>query len=91
MGLARGDGRAMSGVIDKIAWIHLDDGKILSTRSRGKDVYYLPGGKREPGETDLDTLVRESVRKSPSPLTLERLGSWVRFGPRRTAMRRASS
>jgi 8-oxo-dGTP pyrophosphatase MutT (NUDIX family) len=45
--------------IDKIAWIHLDDGRILSTRSRGKDVYYLPGGKREPGETDLDTLVRE--------------------------------
>ncbi|MFI6522802.1 NUDIX domain-containing protein [Spirillospora sp. NPDC050679] len=45
--------------IDKIAWIHLADGKILSTRSRGKDVYYIPGGKREPGETDLDTLVRE--------------------------------
>ncbi|GII58114.1 DNA mismatch repair protein MutT [Planotetraspora thailandica] len=45
--------------IDKIAWIHLRDGKILSSRSRGKDVYYLPGGKREPGETDLDTLVRE--------------------------------
>ena len=38
--------------IDKIAWIRLEDGKILSTRSRGKDVYYIPGGKREPGETD---------------------------------------
>ncbi|MET9242004.1 NUDIX domain-containing protein [Nonomuraea sp. NPDC003709] len=46
-------------MIDKIAWIHLADGKILSTRSRGKTVYYLPGGKREPGESDLDTLVRE--------------------------------
>jgi 8-oxo-dGTP pyrophosphatase MutT (NUDIX family) len=46
-------------MIDKIAWIHLDDGRILSTRSRGKDIYYLPGGKREPGETDLDTLTRE--------------------------------
>jgi 8-oxo-dGTP diphosphatase len=45
--------------IDKIAWIHLANGRILSTRSRGKDVYYLPGGKREPGETDLQTLVRE--------------------------------
>jgi DNA-binding transcriptional LysR family regulator/8-oxo-dGTP pyrophosphatase MutT (NUDIX family) len=45
--------------IDKIAWIRLEDGKILSTRSRGKDVYYLPGGKREPGETDVQTLVRE--------------------------------
>ncbi|MFC4586660.1 NUDIX hydrolase [Sphaerisporangium corydalis] len=49
----------MTTVIDKVAWIHLHDGKILSTRSRGKDVYYLPGGKREPGETDLDTLIRE--------------------------------
>jgi 8-oxo-dGTP diphosphatase len=46
-------------LIDKIAWIRLEDGKILSTRSRGKDVYYLPGGKREPGETDVQTLIRE--------------------------------
>jgi 8-oxo-dGTP diphosphatase len=45
--------------IDKVAWIQLDEGRILSTRSRGKDVYYLPGGKREPGETDVQTLVRE--------------------------------
>ncbi|WP_158883709.1 NUDIX hydrolase [Amycolatopsis anabasis] len=45
--------------IDKIAWIRLEAGKILGTRSRGKDVYYLPGGKREPGETDVQTLVRE--------------------------------
>lgn len=45
--------------IDKIAWIRLEDGKILSTRSHGKDVYYIPGGKREPGETDIQTLIRE--------------------------------
>ena len=46
-------------MIDKIAWLHLVDGRILSTRSRGKQAYYLPGGKREPGETDEQTLVRE--------------------------------
>ena len=46
-------------VIDKVAWIRLENGTILSSRSRGKDVYYLPGGKREPGENDLDTLTRE--------------------------------
>lgn len=45
--------------IDKIAWIHLAGGRVLSTRSTGKDVFYLPGGKREPGESDMDTLVRE--------------------------------
>ncbi|MBB5630125.1 NUDIX hydrolase [Sphaerisporangium krabiense] len=49
----------MNSAIDKIAWIRLDNGRILSTRSRGKNVYYIPGGKREPGETDLETLVRE--------------------------------
>ena len=45
--------------IDKIALLYLKDGKILSTLSKGKDTYYLPGGKREPGETDEETLVRE--------------------------------
>lgn len=46
-------------MIDKIAWIELKDGKILSTRSKGKDTFYIPGGKREAGETDEETLVRE--------------------------------
>lgn len=46
-------------MIDKIAWLHLHNGCILSTRSHGKDRYYLPGGKREPGETDQQTLLRE--------------------------------
>ena len=46
-------------VIDKIAWLHLYSGQVLSTRSHGKDRYYFPGGKREPGETDAQTLLRE--------------------------------
>ena len=46
-------------MIDKIAWLHLHNGAVLSTRSRGKDRYYFPGGKREVGETDAETLVRE--------------------------------
>lgn len=45
--------------IDKIAWLHLREGRVLSTRSRGKDRYYFPGGKRETGETDAQTLLRE--------------------------------
>jgi 8-oxo-dGTP diphosphatase len=45
--------------LTKIAWLHLENGRLLSTRSRGKDRYYLPGGKREPGETDQQTLLRE--------------------------------
>ena len=49
----------MGEVIDKIAWIHTKDGKVLSTLSRGKNVFYIPGGKREENETDEQTLVRE--------------------------------
>src|ERR1700712_5115811 len=45
--------------IDKLAWIVLKDKSILSTRSHGKDKYYIPGGKRENGETDLQALSRE--------------------------------
>ncbi|WFE98945.1 NUDIX domain-containing protein [Micromonospora sp. WMMD964] len=47
------------GEIDKVAWILIEDGRVLSTRSMGKEAWYLPGGKREPGETDLETLRRE--------------------------------
>jgi 8-oxo-dGTP diphosphatase len=46
-------------LIDKLAWIELQDKRILSTRSYGKDKYYIPGGKREPGETDAQALIRE--------------------------------
>ena len=46
-------------LIDKIALIELKDGKVLSTRSKGKDVYYFPGGKRDEGESDEETLIRE--------------------------------
>ncbi|KIL40913.1 DNA mismatch repair protein MutT [Gordoniibacillus kamchatkensis] len=60
----------MATIIDKIAWIYIVEGRILCARSKGNDTYYIPGGKREPGETDIDTLVREieeelSVRIKP--------------------------
>lgn len=46
-------------MIDKIAWIYIKDKKILSTLSKGKDTYYIPGGKRENFENDVETLTRE--------------------------------
>jgi len=46
-------------IIDKVAYLHLIEGRILSTRSKGKDKYYIPGGKREGNESDLETLYRE--------------------------------
>ena len=45
--------------IDKLAWIHINDGRLLAARSRGKDAFFLPGGKRESGESDEEALIRE--------------------------------
>ena len=45
--------------IDKIALIKIKDGQVLSTKSQGKNKYYFPGGKRELGESDEQTLIRE--------------------------------
>ncbi|MFA0570642.1 NUDIX hydrolase [Vibrio gallaecicus] len=49
----------MSKVIDKLAWVLIKDGKLLAVRSKGKELFYLPGGKRETGESDVDALARE--------------------------------
>lgn len=46
-------------VIDKLAWIQIQHGRILCVRSHGKDLYYIPGGKRETGESDAEALARE--------------------------------
>ncbi len=45
--------------IDKLAWLELQNKSILSTKSFGKNKYYIPGGKRENDETDAQALVRE--------------------------------
>ena len=49
----------MTGLIDTVAWVCVMDGRVLCARPHGKDVFYVPGGKREAGESDLQTLVRE--------------------------------
>ncbi|MBB6372627.1 NUDIX hydrolase [Chryseobacterium shigense] len=49
----------MKNIIDKVALIHINNYKILSTISKSKDRYFLPGGKRENSETDFECLKRE--------------------------------
>jgi 8-oxo-dGTP pyrophosphatase MutT (NUDIX family) len=58
-------------VIDKIALIILENGKILSTKSIGKNKYYIPGGKREKNETDHQTLIREIKEELSVDILLE--------------------
>lgn len=45
--------------IDKVALIYIKDKKLLVSLSKGKDTWYIPGGKRDEGETDQETLIRE--------------------------------
>ena len=41
--------------IDKIVFIYLNNGKILSILSKEKNPYYIPGEKRKRTETDEET------------------------------------
>ena len=45
--------------IDKLAFIHIRDEQVLMSLSNGKDTWYIPGGKRELGESDEQALSRE--------------------------------
>ncbi|WP_160136048.1 NUDIX hydrolase [Chryseobacterium sp. c4a] len=66
-------------IIDKLAWIELKNKSILSTKSYGKDKYYIPGGKREDGETDEQALIREiseELSVTIDPKTLNYVGTF---------------
>lgn len=62
-------------LIDKLAWIYIKDRKILSTRSKGKDAWYIPGGKREEGESDQAALIREVKEE----LTVDLLPETIKY------------
>ncbi len=50
----------MSKVVEIVAGVVRDpEGRVLTVRKRGTTAFMLPGGKREPGEGDLETLSRE--------------------------------
>jgi len=49
----------MKKTIDKLAWLHIENSKVLCARSAGKSTFYIPGGKRDLGESDEEALVRE--------------------------------
>jgi 8-oxo-dGTP diphosphatase len=59
--LMHGDSRFVSPMreIDKVGWLHIEGKRILGARSKGKEAYYVPGGKKEEGESDQGALIRE--------------------------------
>jgi 8-oxo-dGTP diphosphatase len=77
-------------VIDTVAWVHLENGRILCARPRGKDVFYVPGGKREDGESDLQTLLREIAEEltvALRPETVRHTGIYQADHPDGTVVR----
>ncbi|MGB6152935.1 MAG: NUDIX domain-containing protein [Pricia sp.] len=60
-------------IIDKLEWIHIVDGRILMTRTEGREKYYIPGGKREPGEGDAQALQREILEELSVEINVQSL------------------
>ncbi|MES2408961.1 MAG: NUDIX domain-containing protein [Patescibacteria group bacterium] len=65
--------------IDKVVLLSIKDRKVLMARSLGKDKFYMPGGKREEGETDLQTLIRESKEEMDIDVIVETAKHWDTF------------
>jgi 8-oxo-dGTP diphosphatase len=51
------------GAVEKIGWVLMRDGRLLVARNHGRSRFYLPGGRRETGETHAETLVREAMEE----------------------------
>ncbi|MCM2313592.1 MAG: NUDIX domain-containing protein [Thermoanaerobaculia bacterium] len=65
--------------IDKVAWILVRDGRLLCVRSHGKTSFYMPGGKRDPGESDQECVQREigeELGVTLRPATLRPVGTF---------------
>lgn len=45
--------------LESVGWVCVRDGRLLAVRTRGRDAFYLPGGKLEPGEDGPRALARE--------------------------------
>ncbi|MBL1068087.1 NUDIX domain-containing protein [Streptomyces sp. 7-21] len=70
----------MTRLIDTVAWVHVRDGRVLGARSRGRTLFYVPGGKREPGESDQQALLREVTEElsvSLLPGTVRHFGTYT--------------
>lgn len=87
-------GEQSARAVRTVALVHVEARKLLLVRPRGKDVYYMPGGKLHDGEDEPQALIREIkeelgvevVRSSISPYGLfeaqaygEPLGTKVRM------------
>ncbi len=69
-------------IIDKLGLITLSDHKIAMVRSHNKSLFYIPGGKREQGETDVQALCREIAEELKPDLVISSIRFYGEFiGP----------
>ncbi len=71
-------------LIDTVAWVRTEGGLVLCARPRGADVFFIPGGKREGRESDLETLlreIREELTVLLDPGTVAHVGTYEAGGP----------
>ena len=66
-------------IIHKSAWVQVENRKMLFLRSKGKDIFYLPGGKREDGETNEEALIREIKEEAGVDLLSETVVKAMQF------------
>lgn len=71
----------MNKQIDKLAWLYIKNNKLLVARSKNKTAFYVPGGKREPGEDDQQALIREVKEE----LSVDLLTESIRYAETFTA------
>lgn len=65
--------------IDKVAYIKIKDGQILTAKSKGNLKFYISGGKRENQESDEETLIREIKEELDITITPSSVKYFVTF------------
>jgi ADP-ribose pyrophosphatase YjhB (NUDIX family) len=74
------ESNSKTSLIDKLAYLYLRNNQVLVSLTRGKDKWYIPGGKRESGESDQQALrreVKEELSVELRPDTIEYYGTFT--------------
>ena len=76
-------------LIDKVGWVLIREKHMLCVRSTDKTLFYIPGGKREEGETGKDTLFREIWEELSVDVVCESIAYYGTLSPRQMKSLRA--